>query len=122
MALSRSLSLFNVLLSTVYCPWPIIRTILLGIAVTPLVFALAIAAFLVVFRAAFRLEIPCFLEEDFRLSVRLDLSLLAPALLLLLLLLAFRLIVALLAPIVASSYVLSLTLTLLIPHRLNFVQ
>src|ERR671930_2355216 len=95
------------------------RTILLGVAVTPLVLALAIAAFLGLLTAAFLVETTRFLEGDLPLAARLDLSLLAPGLLLLLF--AFRFIVALLAPIVASFYVLSLTLTLLILHRLNFV-
>src|SRR6266511_1221354 len=97
------------------------RTILLGaVAVAPLVLALAIAVFLGVLQAAFRLETTAFLKEDLPLAVRLDLSLLAPALLLLFF--AFRFIVALLAPIAASFYVPSLTLTLLILRRLNFVR
>src|ERR671922_603278 len=96
------------------------RTILLPAAVTPFVLALAIAVFLAVLRTAFRVEAAALLEEDLPFAVRLDLSLLAPALLLLFF--ALRFIVVLLAPIVvASSYVPSLTLTLLILPQLNFV-
>src|SRR5215210_2746069 len=117
-ALSMSLSFLSVLLSTVNCPWPIMRTILLLGDAVPLILVLAIAVLLRVLIAAFRVD-TTFLEGDLPFPVRLDLSLLVADLLLLF---TFGLIVALLAPIAVSFYVVSLTLTLLILHLLSFVQ
>ena len=91
------------------------RTILLLGAMGLLFLALAIAVLLRVLTAAFRLE-ATFLEGDLPFPVRLDFSLLAANLRLLF---AFGFIVALLAPIVVSSYVVSQTLTLLILLLLN---
>src|SRR5215216_1718712 len=119
-ALSVSLSFLSVLPSTVNCPRPIMRTILLLGAMALLFLALAIAVFLLrVLIVAFLLLDTTLLERDLPFPVRLDLSLVAANLPLLF---AFGLIVVLLAPLVVSSYVVSLTLTLLILRPLSFVR
>src|SRR5918992_1864969 len=96
------------------------RTILLLGVTAPSFLALAIAALLrvLVLVAPFLVGMTR-LERDLPLPVRLDLSLVAADLPLLF---TFGLIVALLAPLVAFSYVVSLTLTLLILPLLNLVQ
>src|ERR671913_120568 len=87
------------------------RTILLLGATAPLFLALAIAVLLRVLADGFLVD-TTLLEGDLPFPVRLDLSLLSATLPLPF---AFGL-------IVASSYVVSLTLTLLILHLLNFVR
>src|SRR5918998_282924 len=91
------------------------RTIFLPEGITLLFFALAIAVLPRLLTPALRAD-TAFLGRVLPFAVRRDLSLVAANLPLLF---ALRLIVALLAPIDASSYVVSQTLTLLILFRFH---